>query len=88
MYATQSFAAATNSLTLLCRVPDIGPASVVPKWGRRMPSRFIRDLDKPDGAYQAEQKREFDRWRNAAEIVKRLREAGISCHLKIDDDHH
>ena len=53
-----------------------------------MPFRFMRDPEKPDDAHQAEQKREFDRWRDAAEIVKRLREAGISCYLNIDDDHH
>jgi hypothetical protein len=51
-----------------------------------MPSRFVRDPQKPDDAYQAEQKREFDRWRNAAQVVKALREAGINCYLKIDDN--
>jgi hypothetical protein len=53
-----------------------------------MPSRFVHAPEKLDDVYQAEQKREFDRWRDALEVVKRLREAGITCHLKIDDDHH
>lgn len=53
-----------------------------------MPSRFVHDPEKPDDAFQAEQEREFDRWRNAIEVVNRLRKAGIGCYLKIDDKHH
>jgi hypothetical protein len=63
-------------------------ANVFPLTGLQMPSRFFHGPERPDDAYQAEQKREFDRWRNALEVVKRLREAGIGCHLKIDDDRH
>jgi len=47
-----------------------------------VPSRLIRDPQEPD---QAEQTREFDRWRIAAE---RLREAGLDCYLNIDDNRH
>ena len=53
-----------------------------------MPSRSVRGPERPDDAYEAEQKREFDRWRNATDVVKALREAGIACHLKIDDEHN
>ena len=51
-----------------------------------MPFRFVSGPERPDEALRAEQKAEFERWRNALEVVKRLQEAGIACHLHIDDD--
>ena len=38
------------------------------------PSRLEED-------FKSQQKLEFDRWQTAVTIVKRLREAGISCEL-------
>jgi hypothetical protein len=46
-----------------------------------MSSSFVRHSARPDEHYQAQQKRQFDRWRTATEIVQLLREAGISCEL-------
>jgi len=46
-----------------------------------MPSTIGRQPDKSDNDYQAERKREFDRWRDAVDIVQRLREAGFDCEL-------
>jgi len=43
-----------------------------------MPSRIVR---RPDPKVQSEQEFEFDRWRIAVDLVKRIREAGIGCEL-------
>jgi hypothetical protein len=50
-------------------------------WNFQMPFIDVRHPATPDDDFYAEQKREFDRWRIAADIVRRLREAGISCEL-------
>ena len=42
-----------------------------------MPSKAAAADDHPE----TEAKREFDQWRVAVDIVRRLREAGISCEL-------
>jgi hypothetical protein len=42
-----------------------------------MPSKAAAADDHPE----TEAKREFDRWRVAVDIVRRLREAGIGCEL-------
>ena len=42
---------------------------------------LIRHPATPDDDFRAQQKREFDRWRTAIEIVQRMREAGIHCEL-------
>jgi hypothetical protein len=50
--------------------------------GFRMPSGIVRHPATPDDDdSQSEQKREFDRWRAAVDIVRRLREVGIRCEL-------
>jgi len=49
-----------------------------------MVSGIVRHPATPEDDFQSEQMRQFDRWRMAAEIVWRLREAGISCEM--DDD--
>jgi hypothetical protein len=49
-----------------------------------MVSRIVRHPATPEDDFQSEQMRQFDRSRVAAEIVRRLREAGISCEM--DDD--
>jgi hypothetical protein len=46
-----------------------------------MPSSIVRRPATPDDDSQSEQKREFDRWRAAVDIVRRLREVGIRCEL-------
>jgi hypothetical protein len=46
-----------------------------------MPSTIVRHPATPIDDSQFEQKREFDRWRAAVDIVRRLREAGICCEL-------
>jgi hypothetical protein len=47
-----------------------------------MPSGIVRHPATPDDDdSQSEQKREFDRWRAAVDIVRRLREVGIRCEL-------
>jgi len=53
-----------------------------------MPSSVIRNPAPPEGDLRAEQKREFDRWRVATDIVRILREAGISCELNVGNDRH
>jgi hypothetical protein len=50
--------------------------------GFRMRSSILRHPATPDDDSQSEQKREFDRWRAAVDIVRRLREAGIRCELR------
>jgi len=45
-----------------------------------MPS-IIRHPGDADDCSEKQAKREFDRWRIAADMVQRLREAGISCEL-------
>ena len=49
--------------------------------GFPMPSGLVRDPAKPDDNSQVQQKREFDRWRTAIELVQRMREAGAECQL-------
>jgi hypothetical protein len=49
-----------------------------------MPSNIIRNPARPDDAFKAQQKLEFDRWRTAIAIVERMREAGFSCKLSND----
>ena len=49
-----------------------------------MPSNIICNPARPDDAFKAQQKLEFDRWRTAIAIVERMREAGISCELSND----
>ena len=50
-----------------------------------MPSSIIRNPVGPeDDDFKAQQKLEFDRYRTAIEIVQRMREAGISCEVFID----
>ena len=49
--------------------------------GIQMPSNIIRNPIWPDDDFKAQQELEFDRWRTAVTIVKRMREAGISCEL-------
>jgi hypothetical protein len=49
-----------------------------------MPSSIIRNPARPDDDFKAQQELEFDRWRRAIVIVKRMREAGISCELSND----
>jgi hypothetical protein len=49
-----------------------------------MPSNIIRNPARPDDAFKAQQRLEFDRWRTASAIVERMREAGISCELSND----
>ena len=50
-----------------------------------MPSNIVRNPARPDDAFKAQQKLEFDRWRTAIAIVERMREAGISCELISSD---
>src|SRR5262249_36178815 len=49
--------------------------------GFQMPSSLIRHPATLKHDPQAQQKREFDRWRTAIEIVQLMREAGIACEL-------
>ena len=46
-----------------------------------VPSSIIRNPERPDDAFKAQQELEFDRWRTAVVIVERMRKAGISCEL-------
>ena len=50
----------------------------------RMPSSIVRHPVRPGAKVQSEQELEFDRWRTAIDIIKRMREAGINCKL-LDD---
>jgi hypothetical protein len=53
----------------------------IAKWGfSRRPVSFVIQTTEDD-ASETQPKREFDRWRVAVDIVRRLREAGISCEL-------
>ena len=54
-------------------------------WGFRMPSSIVRRPSRPDDDIQSPQEREFARWRTAVNIVRRMREAGISCQLTDGD---
>ena len=53
-----------------------------------MPSIDVRHPATPEDDFRAEQERESDRWRVAVDIVRRFREAGISCELSVADDRH
>ena len=46
-----------------------------------MPSSIVCPPPEQDGRVQSKQELQFDRWRTAIEVVKRLREAGVSCDL-------
>jgi hypothetical protein len=46
-----------------------------------MPSKIVRRSSRPDDDTQAPQEREFERWRTAVDVVRRMREAGISCQM-------
>ena len=45
-----------------------------------MPSSVVRPPTREDAKVRSEQELEFDRWRIAVDIVKRIREAGISAN--------
>ena len=48
-------------------------------------SSIVRHLaTTPEDDSHSEQRRQLDRWRIAAEIVQRLRDAGISCEMDGD----
>ena len=49
-----------------------------------MPSSIVRQPATSEDDVRSEQMRRFDRWHVAADIIRRLREAGISCEM--DDD--
>jgi hypothetical protein len=49
-----------------------------------MPSSLVRHRAEPDDTSQAQNTREFDRWRIATELVQRLRNAGVRCGLNDD----
>ena len=49
-----------------------------------MPSSIVRQPTTPEDDFRSEQMRRFDQWRVAADVVWRLREAGINCET--DDD--
>jgi hypothetical protein len=53
-----------------------------------MPSSIIRHPTTEDDASEMQLKREFDRWRTAVDIVRRLREAGINCELSNVQNRH
>ena len=44
-------------------------------------SSIVRRPARPEDDFRAEQKLELDRWRVAAELVRRLREAGFICEM-------
>jgi len=46
-----------------------------------MPSSIIRHPEDADDCSEKQAKQEFDRWRIAVDMVRRLREAGIICEL-------
>jgi len=46
-----------------------------------MPSSIVCPPPEQDGEVRSEQELQFDRWRIAVEVVKRLREFGVSCGL-------
>ena len=43
---------------------------------------FVRHPARPDDSSEAHQKREFDQWRTAIELIQRLRKAGYDCQLR------
>jgi hypothetical protein len=49
--------------------------------GLQMPSSLVLVPTRSDEDSHAQQKREFDRWRTAIELVQRMREAGVECQL-------
>ena len=49
-----------------------------------MPCKAATADDHPE----TDAKREFDRWRVAVDIVRRLREAGIACELSNVQNRH
>ena len=53
-----------------------------------MSSGIVRRAAGFDDNLQSQLEREFDRWRAAAEIIKRMREAGIDCELSGPQDRH
>ena len=53
------------------------------RWGRSMPSSIIRHPDDADDCSEKQAKREFERWRIAVDMIRHLREAGISCELSV-----
>jgi hypothetical protein len=72
--------------SLLCFLLTIeSPVRLV---GLFMPSSIIRHPTTEDDASETQPKREFDRWRVAVDIVRRLREAGISCELANVQNRH
>jgi hypothetical protein len=48
-----------------------------------MPSSIIRHPDDADDCSEKQAKREFERWRIAVDMIRHLREAGISCELSV-----
>jgi hypothetical protein len=50
-----------------------------------MPSSIIviRHPDDADDCSEKQAKREFERWRIAVDMIRHLREAGISCELNV-----
>jgi hypothetical protein len=46
-----------------------------------MSSSIVRHQTTEDDASEIQLKREFEQWRVAVDIVRRLREAGLSCEL-------
>jgi hypothetical protein len=56
--------------------------------GLFMPSSILRHPTTEDDASDAQPKREFERWRVAVDIIRRLREAGIRCELRNVQNSH
>jgi len=46
-----------------------------------MPFSVVRPPTRDDADVRSEQELEFDQWRTAVDIIKRMREAGIKCDL-------
>ena len=53
-----------------------------------MPFRTNRKAATTDDDPETEPKREIERWRVAVDIIRRLREAGISCELRNRQNRH
>ena len=53
-----------------------------------MPSSIIRHPTTADDDSKTQPEREFERWRVAVDLVRRLREAGISCELSGIQNRH
>jgi hypothetical protein len=64
------------------------PAVADWSWSVQMSSSVTRNPVTPQDDFRSEQNREFERWRVAAEIARRFREAGISCELNVGNDRH